>query len=87
MAKSAFLIIADLDRAERRGSIWPNFARRLPGPAPFCPLDLAKFCRAACPAKFGQIEPRISHGIRRAARFGQILPAGCPAKFGQIEPR
>ena len=96
--------------------IWPNFARRLPGKSlsggpkifKLSRLDLAKFCREVCGQNlaksgcssyalrnarldlakfFGQIEPRISHGIRRAARFGQILPAGCPAKFGQIEPR
>ena len=73
-----------------RGSIWPNFAGQsalLVVRAEKCAARFGQILPGSLRAKFGQIEPRISHGIRRAARFGQILPAGCPAKFGQIEPR
>ena len=54
-----------------RGSIWPNFARRLPGK--IWPNRAAHFSSrmrnergrfgqilpGGCPAKFGQIEPRL----------------------------
>ena len=95
LAKSSRAFLEARNYLNYRGSIWPNFAGQSAGKiwgllvvrAEKCAARFGQILPGSLRAKFGQIEPRISHGIRRAARFGQILPAGCPAKFGQIEPR
>ena len=71
LAKSSRESLYSFGPSERRGSIWPNFARRLPG--------------KIWPNRAARVY--IVSGLQKgAARFGQILPGSLRAKF-EIEPR
>ena len=54
-----------------RGSIWPNFAGQAPG----------QILPGACPAKFGQIEPRLSGGPFKILKILKIFGNGFSKNF------